>query len=410
MARDSISRRGILGGAAATTAFTLVNPLRPAGAAGEPLRIGALLPLTGAAGAYGPNMAKAAKVTAAYINETTGGVIDGRKIEVLVEDSESNPTAGVAAARKLLDVDKVSAVCGLWNSSVAMAIKPIVLERNMLFMVSGSADQITDGDNKGMIWRFQAKSSSWGGVIGRAMLAAGLKKVSVLGLQNPFTISMVGPFQEAMKKGGGAVTEVVYYNPSQSSYRAEVEKVFGRKPDGVFLPALLPDFTAIAKEVYRGGFRTKLFTLSIAGDSEGKFVKAVGPAVAEGINHLQPTPPIQARAYKKFLELMGEKEGRLFLFACNTFDQIAMTAMAAEKAKSTAPRAMAAQFASLANGPGVAVDDPAEGVKLVRAGKAVNYTGAGSSVDFDARGDLVNREFTHYRIKDGNNVVVNVVK
>ncbi|MEY3938169.1 MAG: hypothetical protein RL659_1010 [Pseudomonadota bacterium] len=86
-----------------------------------PIRIGLLVPLTGAAAAYGPEMAKAGRVAAELINKEAGGILGGRKIEVLIEDSESSATAGVAAARKLLDIDKVSILAGVWNSSVAMA-------------------------------------------------------------------------------------------------------------------------------------------------------------------------------------------------------------------------------------------------------------------------------------------------
>jgi len=405
----SIRRRSVLGGLALGAAAPLILPARTPRAQAGPIRVGALVPLSGAAGAYGPSMAKAAEVTAAYLNEH-GGVLGGRPLEIVVEDTESNPTAGVNAARKLMDVDQVSALIGVWNSSVAMPIKPIVLEREMLLMVSGSADQITEGDTKGLIWRFQAKSSMWGPVIARAMLAEGHERVSVLGLENPFTISMVGPFVEEIEAHGGEVLETVYYNPNQASYRAEVEQVFAKQPDAVFLPALLPDYTSIAKEVYRAGFETPMYTLTIAGDSEGKFLDAVGPEVAEGINHLQPTPALDSPAYARFLDLMDEPEGKVFLFASAVFDEVSMLAMAMEKAGGTMPRAVADQIVALANPPGEVVHDPVPGLELVRAGTDVDFQGAGSNVDFDARGDLTGRFFTHYRWQDGRNEIVNVVR
>lgn len=374
-----------------------------------PIRIGLLVPLTGAAAAYGPEMAKAGRIAAELINKDAGGILGGRKIEVLIEDSESSATAGVAAARKLLDIDKVSILAGVWNSSVAMALKPIALERKMGLLVSGSADAITDGDNKGLVWRFQSRGQDWGGVIARAMLRSKMRRVSILGLQNPFTVGMIEPFVSEIRKGGGEVVDRVFYNPGQPSYRSEVEQVFSKKIDGVFMPALLPDFTAIAKDVYRGGFDAKIFTLSIAADSEGKFIENVGAQVAEGITHLQPTPPVGSLGYKRFIKLMGETDDRVFLFACNTYDQIAMIAMAIEKAKSTTSSEFLVQFPAISNGPGEAVFNPVDGLKAIRAGKAINYSGAGSSVEFNARGDLVNREFTQYKIVGGKNTTVGVI-
>lgn len=409
MNKISGSRRQLIGGMAAGAALGLLPGWRHALAQGSgPIKIGLIVPLTGAAGAYGPAMAKAGRLTAEYINKEAGGILGKRFVQVLVEDSESNATAGVSVARKLIDVENVVAIAGLWNSPVAMSVKPIALERNLALLVSGSADQITEGDNKGLVWRFQARGRDWGKVIARAMLKDGIRKVSMLGLQNPFTSGMVDPFVAEIKKGGGEVLDLTYYNPNQPSYRAEVEKVFGRKPEGVFMPALLPDFTAIAKEVYRAGFNSKIYTLSIAGDSEGRFVKNVGAEVAEGINHLQPMPPVNSPAYRKFLTLMGEPEGKLFLFACNTYDQIAMLAMAMEKAKSTSSPDFVKQFLPIANGPGQSVDNPIEGLQLIRGGKPINYTGAGSDVQFTPTGDLESRDFGHYVIRGGKNQLVKV--
>jgi branched-chain amino acid transport system substrate-binding protein len=398
------TRRSFTGSLLGLPAITLF-PERLLAQSG-PIRIGCLFPLTGAAGAYGPNMAKAAQRTVEWINSDGGGVLGGRKLEILVEDSESNATAGVNAAKKLIEVYNVSCLIGLWNSSVAMAVKPITIGKKLALFVSGSADQITEGDNQGLVWRFQARGKDWGPAIARAMLKSGAKSSAVMCLQNPFTVTMVEPFANEFKKGGGQVVETVYYNPGQTSYRAEVEKVFASKPDAVFFPSLLPDFTVIAKEVFRSGFSAKLFTLSIAGDSEGKFAQNVGNEVAEGINHLQPTPPVNSPAYKQFLKLMGEPEGKLFLFACNTYDQVAVLSMCIEASKTDVSADWVKNIRNITNGPGDTVSNPIDGLKAIRSGKRLNYSGAGSDCDFNERGDLISREFSQFVIKGGKSELV----
>ena len=82
-------------------------------------------------------MADAAKKAAAFINAQGGGLLGGRKVEVVIEDDESNPTAGVAATRKLLEVSRVSAIVGVWSSAVAMAIKPLTIEKGVPLFVTG---------------------------------------------------------------------------------------------------------------------------------------------------------------------------------------------------------------------------------------------------------------------------------
>ncbi len=103
--------------------------IRVARAADEPLRLGALCPLTGAGGQYGPSMVKVIQAAADAINQAGG--IGGRQIAVTVADTQTNPDAGVAGAHKLIDVDRVSAVAmvGTWANAVDDRRRAAVLEK-----------------------------------------------------------------------------------------------------------------------------------------------------------------------------------------------------------------------------------------------------------------------------------------
>src|SRR5882724_1420733 len=92
----------------------------------EPIPIGALCPLTGAGGAYGPDMQKAIVAVAERI--TKAGGIHGRPIQIYPEDSQTNPEAAVRAARKLFDVNHVVAIMSTWASAVTLAVKPLAVK------------------------------------------------------------------------------------------------------------------------------------------------------------------------------------------------------------------------------------------------------------------------------------------
>lgn len=407
MSMPTLNRRHFLSLSAAALALPLIPRLARA-ATGEPVRIGVLAPLTGGGGPYGQGMANAAQKAAETIN-AAGGVLGGRPLEVVVIDDESNPTAGVAAVRKLLDVNKVIAIAGVWSSAVAMAIKPITLERGVPLLVSGSGDEVTQGDNKGLVYRFQARGSDWGPVFARAIHKAGGRRASVLALQTPFTLSLANPFAETFKAQGGEILDVVYYNPNQASYRAEVEKVFARKPGAVFVPSYLPDLSAIAREVYRSGFESPIYANSSAADAEGAFIKAVGRDVAEGIHHIQSIPPVNSSAYKRFAQAAGIDPATLAIFPSNVWDQISVLALAIEQAGSADPARYAAAIPLVANGQGAKVESPVDGLKALRAGQAVAYSGAGSQFTFTPNGDQLNREFGHFVIKNGANHLLEVL-
>jgi branched-chain amino acid transport system substrate-binding protein len=399
------TRRTVVKSLGATLAAPYLNL---AHAQSSPIPIGVALPLTGNAADYGPDMGEAAKRTAAKIN-SAGGVL-GRKLELFIEDSESSAAVAANLSQKFINVHRAQSLIGYWGTPEGMSSRPIAIQNKVVLMVSSAANAITEGDTQGYVWRFQMKATDWGIVISRATLKLGFQSVGVMGLQNAFVLPIMKVFEEQMREHGRKVVDSLIYNPEQPSYRAEVERVFGKKPDAVYCFGLLPDFVSIMKEVYRGGFDSKVVALSIMADAEGKFVQAVGPQVAEGVRHFQPMPDVNAPGYKKFLSLMGAPADKLYLFPPNTHDQLAVTALAMEKAKSAMAVDWSKQIIPVGNGPGQEVDDVVEALKLVRAGKPVNFQGAGSTCDFTPNGDQIGRGMGQWINKGGKSVFVEYAK
>lgn len=407
-----VKRRTVLRGMAAAGGFVAAAPyIGSSFAAGEDINIGVLLPFTGSQGAYGPDMRKAAELTAKKINDA-GGILGGRKFKLFFEDDESSPTAGLAATKKLLEINKCVAVVGIWGSPIAMAIKPVLINSNTCMMVSGAANAITEGDTKGLVWRYQAKATNWGAGMAQAMVERKYKTVSFLAQQNAFVAPMMEPAKKVFEKAGVKVLDTVIYNPDQPSYRAEVQRIFGRNPapDAVMCLGLLTDFVSIVRETARVDAKSKIMALSIMADAEGQFLKAVGPEAAEGIEHFQPAPPLSSPSYKKFQKLMGADENALFLFASNTHDQICTLAMAMEKAKSTESPVYTKEIRAVCNPPGEPVNDIIEALGKIRAGTKINFDGAGSSCDFDNQGDQINRSYAVYKIIGGKQVLQSIIK
>src|SRR5262249_5839700 len=129
----------------------------------------------------------------------------------------------------------------------------------------------------------------------------------------------------------------------------------------------------------------------IVADAEGMLRGGGGPDGAEEIDHFQPPPPLGSPSYKKFQKLMGATdENALYLFAGNTHDQICTLALAMEKAKSTVSLVYTKEIPAVDNPPGEEIDEILVALKKVREGVKINFQGAGSICDFDARGDQLN--------------------
>src|SRR6202011_87168 len=104
-----------------------------------------------------PSMAKAAKAVVDEVN-AAGGVL-GRKIELISEDDQTNPEAGVRAARKLIDVDKVCAIMGTWASAVTTAVAPLCWESKTFLATVSGADSITQLPHQGYLIRTQPNTT-----------------------------------------------------------------------------------------------------------------------------------------------------------------------------------------------------------------------------------------------------------
>lgn len=107
--------------------------------AAEPFRLGAAYALTGGAAFLGDPEAKAARLAVDEVNAAGG--INGRRVELIVEDSKSAETSAVLAVRKLIAQDDVCAILGPSRTGDTMAVIPVVTEAGVVLLppVSGVA-------------------------------------------------------------------------------------------------------------------------------------------------------------------------------------------------------------------------------------------------------------------------------
>jgi branched-chain amino acid transport system substrate-binding protein len=86
-----------------------------------PIKIGFIAPQTGNFAQIGLDMVTGFKMFLDEINNT----VAGRKIELIVEDEGTNPSAAIAKARKLVTHDKVNLIAGVFMTAAAYAIAPV---------------------------------------------------------------------------------------------------------------------------------------------------------------------------------------------------------------------------------------------------------------------------------------------
>src|SRR5215813_3908881 len=144
-------RTALLTGAGAIAAPFVVTT--PGFGQTGPIKLGGLISLTGSGSPFGPNSKLTHQAVVDQVN-AAGGLL-GRKIEYLVEDDQTNAEAGVRAARKLIDVDKVSAIMSVWASAVGTAVLPLCWENKVMMLAISAADTIALLPHQGYFVRTQ---------------------------------------------------------------------------------------------------------------------------------------------------------------------------------------------------------------------------------------------------------------
>jgi branched-chain amino acid transport system substrate-binding protein len=115
-------------------------------AAGEagPIRIGAILPLTGSGASYGVWMKGGVEIATEEIN--AGGGIGGRKLEVVFEDHAADASKAVNAMRRLVEVEKIPFTLTSY-SAPTLAIQPIGAQHKVVMMNGGGqSDNLANKD------------------------------------------------------------------------------------------------------------------------------------------------------------------------------------------------------------------------------------------------------------------------
>jgi branched-chain amino acid transport system substrate-binding protein len=395
-----LNRRRLLAGSAMLAGTSLL-PARVRAQAG-PIKIGTLTPLTGAGGPYGPPMVKAVNAVVEEVN-AAGGVL-GRKIEIVSEDDQTNPEAGVRAAHKLIDVDKVSAIVGPWASAVTTAVAPLCWESKTVLCTTSGADSITQLPHQGYIFRTQPNTTLQGKKFGEFCVAQGAKRVFFVSPQTPFATSSFNSITAAVKAGGGE-TATLIYDDKKPSYRTEVDEVLRFKPDGIVLGGYTPDTLVLLKDLFRADYSG--MKVGFGYSVNQKLVESLPPEVVEKTYTISPSPAEGSKAYGRLTKLVGITSPDPY--TCQAYDHISLVLLAIAYAGDSAGSAIKDSVRKISQAPGgMPIDNVVDGLKAIAAKQTINYDGASGPCDFTDIGDITDCKFRYDQVQQGKLALIKI--
>ncbi len=395
---------GKLVGALGALSFVML-----AGAAqAEPLRIGAVMPMTGDLQAYGESSRNGAQLAIDEIN-AAGGVM-GEPVEFELADTQTEPQAGVDAAQRLVSVQGVSAVVGALSSGVTIPVASSVTSQEGVPQISNASTSpvMTDLDDNDFLFRTTPSDAFQGVALASVAVEKGVDSVSILYINNDYGEGLADAFEAAFNDAGGTVVGRSGYEPGQASYRGELSQVSdGSSP--LLLIGYPENGQTILRQALEGGHFTEfLFT---DGMKSPQIVENLGAQFLNGSFGTAAEARDDTDAAQHFASAYESAYGEVppVPYIDTAYDAVYAIALASAAADSTDPVAIRDHLRAINDPDGEVVGpgDFAEALELLAAGTAINYEGASGPVDFDANGD-VGGTFAHWEIQDGEYVTVRV--
>lgn len=192
-------------------------------AQGQPVKIGLLATLEGPFAAGGADGMRGAELAV----KQRGGVVAGRKIEIIKASSNANPDVAVNAVRKLVEQDKVDIVVGPLSGGEGIAVKDYSKSQpQATFINGGSGAQATTLVNPSPnFFRFNTEGAQWMVGLGKAALAKGYKKVMVIAEDYAFPYSQVQGFMSEFCKAGGKVPVKAWVPLGGKDYASTIARI-----------------------------------------------------------------------------------------------------------------------------------------------------------------------------------------
>ena len=245
--------------------------------AASPVKIGALFSVTGPASFLGEPERNTAEMMVADINKADG--IKGRKLELIVYDTQGDATKAVQGVNKLIKDDKVVAIIGPSTTGDSMAVIPVVEKAEIPLISCAAGIKITDPVKK---WIFKTAQNDVLAVtkIYKNLQKQNISKISILTVSDGFGSSGREQLKLQSKEFGMQIISDETYGPKDDDMTIQLTKIRDNEAQAIICWGTNPGPAKVARNVKQLGIKLPLFMSH--GVSSKKFIELAGEG-AEGI-------------------------------------------------------------------------------------------------------------------------------
>jgi branched-chain amino acid transport system substrate-binding protein len=256
-------------------------------ASGEPVKVGASLPLTGEFAEPGKAAKQGYQVWEAMVNDS-GGLIDGRPVKMVIKDDQSNQNTIVSDYNALISKDKVDLLLGTFSSLLNLPASTVAERNRMLYVEpAGGAPELFDRGFKYLFFAQQATADTQGEVWAKYVTDLPEnerpKTAAYPTLDDPFAQPTSEGIEAIFKKAGIKTVYRSTYTIDNPNLDGIASALKARKPDVVVNGATFEDGVGMVRALRKSGFTPKMLYQTTAPSLGDQYAKAVGKGTTEGV-------------------------------------------------------------------------------------------------------------------------------
>jgi len=260
---------------------------QPSGSGGDKVRIGVFMSLTGSTANFGISSVNGIKMAVAEVNAAGG--INGKQVELKVEDDRSDASEAATIVTKFVTQDQVHAILGEVASSRSIAAAPIAQNAKIPMLTPSSTNpEVTKkGD---YIFRSCFIDPVQGAAIGQfAARSLNAKRGAIMvDRKNDYSTGLAKNITETFTRLGGTMVATTSYQEGDQDFNAQLTSLKGSNPEVIFVPGYYNDVGLIAKQARDKGITVPL----VGGDGwDSAQLYAIGGSALDGCffsNHYSP--------------------------------------------------------------------------------------------------------------------------
>ena len=312
-------------------AALLIAGMSGSAEAAEPFVIGSISPLTGTNAVQGLDMKRGEQLALEEINAAGG--ICGRPLKIIWEDTESSAKGGMDAVHKLVEINKVPLIIGAYSSGISLPTGQWTNSKKVIQIAEASTSPKLREIGP-YFFNIIGLDEVMGTMLAEFALESGARTFASITVNNPFGIGIEIWTKKTVDKAGKKWLEAVRYDEKKTDYRAEIERLFAKKPEVVFFTSYGTESKLILKQAYEMGLKPSKGWYA---DYPTMWSNEVIPVSAEGILGLKigKAGGVRLEQYQAAYQKRYGKGAKQTAFGAYAYDATWVAALALSMTGST---------------------------------------------------------------------------